>query len=88
MWSASYGYVDDDDSDVKKYGDGDGGDGFRASTEYIVLLKIFEGGADEVRQRKIHHSELRGEADGQRLTRTKLEAPKERDKIPTIGTRS
>ena len=43
MWSASYGYVDDDDSDVKKYGDGDGGDGFRASTEYIVLLKIFEG---------------------------------------------
>jgi hypothetical protein len=44
LWSASYGYVDDDHSDVKKYGDGDGGDGFRVSTEYIVLLKIFEGG--------------------------------------------
>ena len=29
-----------------------------------------------MRQRKIHHSELRGEADGERLTGTKLAAPK------------
>ena len=59
MLSASYGYVDDDHSGVKKLGDGDGADGVRASTEYIVLstrsksrplqrseklLKEFEGG--------------------------------------------
>ena len=40
MWSASYGYVDDDHSGVKKHGDGDGADGVRASTEDIVLSTI------------------------------------------------
>ena len=59
MLSASYGYVDNDHSGVKKLGDGNGADGVRASTEYIVLstrsksrplqrsekrLKEFEGG--------------------------------------------
>ena len=37
MLSASYGYVDNDHSGVKKLGDGDGADGVRASTEYIVV---------------------------------------------------